>query len=187
MAAATAAVLTRPAAEGRRGKPRNARRSAVSVYLSVAPPDGFTRWGDAEWERWLREHPWEAAERLCSHGDWAIFLYQLRQHCPRAATRLEALMDPLVNERPLTSQQTRDLREILRAARDEMSARPATEARTNQVFASAEDLEAMIAAARARLGKEPTLADVWADLFSRIEPLLESAIGKGRGIYFGNV
>src|SRR5439155_552281 len=115
---------------------------------------------------------WAAAERLCSRGDWAIFLYQLRQHCPRAGARLEALMDPLVNERPLTSQQTRDLREVLRAARDELSAKPATEARANQVFASAEDLEAMIAAARARLGQEPTLADVWADLFSRIDPLL---------------
>ena len=96
-------------------------------------------------------------------------------------------MDPLVNERPLTSQQTRDLREVLRAARDELSAKPATEARANQVFASAEDLEAMIAAARARLGKDPSLADIWEDLFSRLDPLLESAIDKGRGIYFGNV
>ena len=184
MAAAAAAVLTRPAAEGRRGKRGSARRSPC---LSVAPPDGFRLWGDAEWERWLREHPWEAAERLCSRGNWAIFLYQLRQHCPRAGARLEALMDPLVNERPLTSQQTRDLREVLRAARDELSAKPATEARANQVFASAEDLEEMIAAARARLGKDPSLADIWEDLFSRLDPLLESAIDKGRGIYFGNV
>ena len=159
----------------------------MSVYLSVAPPDGFTGWGDAEWERWLREHPWEAAERLCSRGDWAIFLYQLRQHCPRAGDRLEPLMESLVNERPLSSQQTRVLRDVLRAARDELSAKPATNAQTNQAFASAEDLEALISAARARAGKEPTLADVWADLFSRIAPLLESAIGKGRGIYFGNV
>ena len=74
-----------------------------------------------------------------------------------------------------------------RAARDELSAKPAKDAQTNQAFASAEDLEAMISAARARLGREPTLADVWADLFSRIDPLLESAIGQGRGIYFGNV
>jgi hypothetical protein len=159
----------------------------VSVYLSVAPPDGFTRWGDSEWERWLRDHPWEAAERLCSCGDWRIFLYQLRQHCPRAGKRLEPLMDPLVNERPLTSEQTRDLRGILKAARDELAAKPATSAQGDQTFAGAEDLEAMIAAARARLGTEPTLADVWADLFSRIDPLLESAIGQDRGIYFGNV
>jgi hypothetical protein len=163
-------------------------QSPVSVYLSVAPPDGFTRWRDAEWERWLREHPWEAAERLCSRGDWAIFLYQLRQHCARAGPRLETLMEPLVNERPLGSQQTRDLRDILRAARDELGAKPATAAQQpQQNFASAEDLEAMISAARARLGKEPTLADIWGDLFSRIDPLLESAISKGRGIYFGNV
>ncbi len=40
----------------------------MSVYLSVAPPDGFTRWGDADWDRWLREHPWEAAERVCSRS-----------------------------------------------------------------------------------------------------------------------
>ena len=36
----------------------------MSVYLSVAPPDGFSRWSDADWDRWLREHPWEAAERV---------------------------------------------------------------------------------------------------------------------------
>ena len=159
----------------------------MSVYLSVAPPDGFTRWGDAEWESWLRDHPWEAAERLCSRGDWAIFLYQLRQHSPRAGARLQPLLDALVNERPLTSQQTRDLRDVLRAARDELSAKPAKDAQTNQAFASAEDLEAMISAARARLGREPMLADVWADLFSRIDPLLENAISQARGIYFGNV
>ena len=46
----------------------------MSVYLSVAPPDGFTRWGDVDWEGWLREHPWEAAARLCSRGDWTGLL-----------------------------------------------------------------------------------------------------------------
>jgi hypothetical protein len=160
----------------------------VSVYLSVSPPDGFTRWRDAEWERWLREHPWEAAERLCSRGDWTIFLYQLRQHCPRAGARLAPLMDPLVKERPLGSQQTRDLRDILRAAREELAARSASAAREqDRSFASTEDLDAMISAARQRLGKDPTLADIWGDLLSRIDSLLESAISKGRGIYFGNV
>ena len=160
----------------------------MSVYLSVSPPDGFTRWRDAEWERWLREHPWEAAERLCSRGDWTVFLYQLRQHGPRTGARLAPLMDALVNERPLSSQQTRDLRNVLRGARDELASKPATAAQQSDAeFAGAENLEEMIAGARARLGKEPTLADLWADLFARIEPLLDSAIAQGRGVYFGNV
>ena len=160
----------------------------MSVYLSVAPPDGFSRWGDAEWERWLRDHPWEAAERLCSRGDWAIFLYQIRQHCPRAGRSVEPLLESLVNERPLSSQQVRDLRAILRTAFDELSAVPATAMqRSDQHFASAEDLATMVGAARARLGKEPSIGDVWADLFARIDVLLAKAIAQDRGIYFGNV
>ena len=82
----------------------------MSVYLSVAPPDGFGKWGDAEWERWLKDHPWEAAERICSRGDWAIFLYQLRLHAPKGKVGIEPLLEQLVNERPLTAQQTEDLR-----------------------------------------------------------------------------
>jgi hypothetical protein len=160
----------------------------VSVYLSVAPPDGFSRWGDAEWERWLRDHPWEAAERLCSRGDWAIFLYQVRQHCPRASRSIEPLFEALVNERPLTSEQARDLRGVLRTALDELVAVPATAMqRADQRFASAEDLAAMVDAARARLGKEPSIAEVWADLLARIDVLLAKAIAQDRGIYFGNV
>jgi len=160
----------------------------VSVYLSVAPPDGFTRWGDAEWERWLHDHPWEAAERLCSRGDWAIFLYQVRKHCPRAGKAIEPLFAPLVNERPLSSQQVQDLLDLLHVARDELDAKGADAMRQgNGQFASAEDLDAMVAAARARLGKEPSLGDVWADLFSRMDKLLEDAVGRKRGIYFGNV
>ena len=65
----------------------------MSVYLSIAPPDGFTRWGDADWDRWLREHPWEVAERVCSRGDWAIFLYQLRQHADRGRKLIEPLLE----------------------------------------------------------------------------------------------
>jgi len=160
----------------------------VSVYLSVAPPDGFTRWGDGEWDRWLRDHPWEAAERLCSRGDWAIFLYQLRKHCPRASKAIEALHPSLVNERPLSSQEADHLRRALQVARDELEANPAEVMRSGAGhFASAEDMDAMIAAARARLGKEPTLRDVWADLLARVEKTLEGAVGQGRGIYFGNV
>ena len=54
-------------------------------------------------------------------------------------------------------------------------------------FAGAEDLETMVAAARARLGREPSLGDVWADLFAQLDKLLEDAVRRKRGIYFGNV
>jgi cytochrome P450 len=160
----------------------------VSVYLSVAPPDGFIRWSDADWESWLRDHPWEAAERLCSRGDWSIFLYQVRKHCPRAGKAIEPLFAQLVNERPLSAQETEDLRDALHVARDELEGKPA--AALNEAdarFAGAEGLQAMVAAARARLGKEPSLGDVWADLFSQVDKLLENAVGRKRGIYFGNV
>jgi hypothetical protein len=160
----------------------------VSVYLSVAPPDGFTRWSDADWELWLHDHPWESAERLCSRGDWAVFLYQVRNHAPRAGKRIEPLFAQLVNERPLDSQQAQDLREALRAGRAELGDKPATTmSEADAQFAGAEDLDAMVAAARARLGKEPSLGDVWADLFAQLERILEDAAGRKRGIYFGNV
>ena len=160
----------------------------MPVYLSVAPPDGFSRWSDADWDRWLRDHPWEAAERLCSRGDWATFLYQIRQHARRAGKALDPLLEQLVNERPLTAQQAEDLRGALRAARAELDAQPAEAARaTDRDFAGAEDLDTRIAAARARAGKEPTLAEAWADLFSRVEKLLDDAVSRQRGVYFGNV
>jgi hypothetical protein len=160
----------------------------VSVYLSVAPPDGFSKWGDADWERWLREHPWESAERVCSRGDWAIFLYQIRQHCPRAKKGLEPVLEQLVNERPLSSREAEDLRAALDVARDELDLKPAETMKTvNNNFASAEDLEAMISAARARIGKEPTLGDVWAEVYDQIDRVLERALQQKRGIYFGNV
>jgi hypothetical protein len=160
----------------------------VSVYLSVAPPDGFTKWGDAEWDRWLRDHPWEAAERICSRPDWTIFLYQLRQNAPSASKRLGPLLEQLVNERPLSSQEAEDFREGLKLARGELGRRGAAEmTRTNHHFASAEDLEAMIASAQARVGPEPTLAEIWEPLFDQVEAVLASAAGEKRGIYFGNV
>ena len=160
----------------------------MSVYLSVAPPDGFTRWSDADWERWLRDHPWEAAERLCSRRDWAVFLYQIRKHCPRAGKRVEPVFAQLVNERPLDSQQAQDLRDALRTARVELGDKPAAAmGEADAQFAGAEDLDAMVAAARARLGKEPSLGEVWADLFAQLDKLLEDAAGRKRGIYFGNV
>jgi hypothetical protein len=158
------------------------------VYLSVAPPDGFSKWSDAEWERWLRDHPWEQAERICSRGDWAIFFYQIRQHCPKGKKGIEPLLEKLVNERPLSAQDAEDLRDSLDMARDELDAKPADAMKTgNSHFASIEDLEAMISAARTRLGKEPSLGDVWAEVFDRLDHVLENAISQKRGIYFGNV
>ena len=160
----------------------------MSVYLSVAPPDGFTRWGDAEWAHWLRDHPWESATRLCSRGDWSVFLYQLRKHCPRAGRAIEPLFEILVNERPLASQQTRDLSAVLDVAHGELNAEPAeTASQTDQPFASAEDLDTLIAAARARVGHEPSLGDVWSELIAQMTRVLDGAVAQKRGVYFGNV
>ena len=96
----------------------------MSVYLSVAPPDGFTKWGDVDWEKWLKDHPWEQAERVCARGDWSIFLYQIRQHCPKAKKLVEPLLELLVNERPLATQEAQDLHDALHLARDEMDQKP---------------------------------------------------------------
>ena len=144
----------------------------MSVYLSVAPPDGFTRWTDAEWDRWLREHPWEAAERLCSRGDWAIFLYQLRQHCPRGKKGVEAVLEQLIHERPLSSQESEDLRGSLQTARGELEKVPAHALKQGSaMFAGADNLDAMIAAARARLGRDPNGAELWEAVFDQLESL----------------
>ncbi len=162
----------------------------MSVYLSVAPPDGFTRWGDTEWDRWLREHPWEAAERVCSRGDWAIFLYQLRQHADRGKKLLEPLMEQLVNERPLSTEQAQDFKAALSAAREELDEKPASllaQAAEISPFASVEDVDSKIAAARSRVGREPTVAEVWEDLLDRVDKVLENAAKERRGVYFGNV
>ena len=58
---------------------------------------------------------------------------------------------------------------------------------SNNHFASAEEVEAMIAAARARMGKEPNVADVWAEVFDQVDRVLENAVRQRRGVYFGNV
>ncbi len=158
------------------------------MYLTVAPPDGFTRWSDADWERWLHDHPWESAERICSRGDWSIFLYQVRKHCPRAGKAIEPVFAQLVSERPLSFGETEGLRTALHLARDELDGKPAEATReADGQFAGADDLDAMVAAARARLGREPSLGDVWGDLFSRVDRLLDDAVGRGRGVYFGNL
>ena len=160
----------------------------MSVYLSVAPPDGFTTWGDVDWEKWLKDHPWEQAERVCARGDWAIFLYQIRQHCTKARKVIEPLLEKLVNERPLTAQDAEDLNAGLDTARDELDSKPADAMKQGGGnFASAEDLEAMIVAARTRLGKEPSLGDVWAEVFDHLDHVLANAMTQKRGIYFGNV
>src|ERR671923_2727705 len=155
----------------------------MSVYLSVAPPDGFTRWGDSEWDRWLREHPWEPAERICSRGDWAIFLYQVRQHSDRGRKLLEPLLEQLVNEKPLSTQQAEDLRAALVAARSELTQKPASQLETaaqSSPFASSEDVETMIAAARTRVGRDPNIAEVWAGVFDQVDKVLENAARERR-------
>jgi hypothetical protein len=160
----------------------------VSVYLSVAPPDGFTKWGEGEWDRWLRDHPWEAAERICSRGDWAIFLYQVRAHGDRARKLLEPHLEALVNERALDTQACDDLRLALQTAREELAKKPAEALlQDNNHFASTEDLQAMIAAAQERLGRAPSASDVWSDVFDSVGKVLSDAEKQKRGIYFGNV
>jgi len=161
----------------------------VSVYLSVAPPDGFAKWGEADWDRWLREHPWEAAERVCSRGDWAIFLYQLRAHAPKAGRKVEAFLEQLVNERPISTNDSADLRDALAQARDELARVPAAALRSSNraAFASAEDLEAMIAGAAARIGRDPTVADVWTEVMDLVDKVLGNAAAQKRGVYFGHV
>jgi hypothetical protein len=162
----------------------------MTVYLAVAPPDGFSRWGDAEWDRWLREHPWEPAERIASRSDWATFLYHLRQHSDSGRKQLEPLLELLVNERPLTAEQALDLRSALAAARGELSRTPAAvllDGARATSFASVEDVELLIKAARSRAGKEPSVADVWSGVFDQIGKVLESAAAHERGVYFGEV
>lgn len=160
----------------------------MSVYLSVAPPDGFTKWGEAEWDRWLRDHPWESAERICSRGDWAIFLFQLRAHASQGKKLIEPALETLLNERPLPSQGADDLKLGLATARQELSQKSALLLRSQpDNFVGKEDLEHMITSARTRLGREPTMADVWAEVFEAVDKVLQSAVEQKRGIYFGNV
>jgi len=98
----------------------------MSVYLSVAPPDGFTRWGDPDWDRWLREHPWEAAERVCSRGDWAIFLYQVRQHAERREEADRAAPGAAGQRAAAEHGAGPDLKAALLAAREELAEKPAS-------------------------------------------------------------
>jgi hypothetical protein len=157
--------------------------------MSVAPPDGFSKWNEAEWERWLRDHPWESAERICSRGDWSIFLYQVREHSLKGRKVLEPLLESLINERPLSAQDTEDLRDALDIAQDDLDRKPATELKkSTSIFASPEDIDAMIAAARARMGgQEPMLGEVWTEIFDAVGRVLDKAIEQKRGVYFGNV
>ncbi len=160
----------------------------MSVYLSVAPPDGFTNWGEPEWDRWLREHPWESAERICSRGDWAIFLFQLRAHADNGKKLIEPALEALLNERPLLSQGADDLQLGLSTARQELSQKSAALLKLQpNNFVGADDLEQMITSARRRLGREPTMADVWAEVFEAVDKVLKSAVEQKRGVYFGNV
>jgi hypothetical protein len=160
----------------------------VSVYLSVSPPDGFTKWGEVEWDRWLKDHPWEAAERVCSAGDWAIFLYQVRAHTLQAKRLIEPHLEALVNQRPLDTRACQDLKAAVESAREELSKKPAEALlEKNNQFASVEDIQSMISAARQRKGSKPTAADVWGGIFDILGGLLLKAEAEKRGIYFGNV
>ena len=160
----------------------------MSVYLSVAPPDGFTRWGEPEWDRWLREHPWEAAEHISSRGDWNVFLYQLRQVSQRGRKLIEPHLEALINERPLETQGADDVLEGLKLAREEMAKAAASVLLLhNNQFAAPDELNGMIEAARTRVQREPTCADVWDGMFENVLKVLESAVKQKRGVYFGNV
>jgi len=160
----------------------------MSVYLSVAPPDGFTKWSEPDWDRWLRDHPWEAAEHISSRGDWNIFLFQLRAVSTRGRKLIEPHLEALINERALETQAAEDVLLGLKIAREEMALKPASAlAEQNNQFVSQEDLRSMIEAAKARVGHEPTCADVWSAMFQSVIEVLESAVKQKRGIYFGNV
>ncbi len=77
---------------------------------------------------------------------------------------------------------------MLDVAHGELNAEPAeTASQTDQPFASAEDLDTLIAAARARVGHEPSLGDVWSELIAQMTRVLDGAVAQKRGVYFGNV
>jgi hypothetical protein len=94
----------------------------------------------------------------------------------------------LVNERALDTRACDDLRAGLAKAREELGRKPAsTLLQQNNHFASVEDLTAMIRASQERLGKEPSAADVWSDVFEAVGKVLADAEKAKRGVYFGNL
>lgn len=161
---------------------------AESVFLCVAPPDGFTAWGPGEWERWLGEHLWESTERIAERAEWSTFLYQLRDHAGKAGALLEPFVGDLVAQRPIGQRRAEELREAFAAVRDAVKAVPATalKARAGQ-FYSAADVDARIAALQATGVKDPSVADLWATLFDTIDRILAGATKQQRGVYFGEV
>ena len=127
-------------------------------------------------------------ERICSRGDWSIFLFQLRAHADQGKKLVEPLLETLVNERPLPSQGAEDLKLGLVTARQELAQKSAALLRSQpNNFVGADDVEHMIKSARTRLGREPTMADVWSEVFESVDKVLKSAVEQKRGIYFGNV
>jgi hypothetical protein len=163
--------------------------ASAPVYLCVAPPDGFEAWSEKEWDEWLEDHPWEPAERVASRSDWSMFLYQLREFSPKTAPKLAAYMERLITEKPINTKDTKDFRDYLREARDEMAAIPAEKMRAKATgFYTPEELDALIAGNRERLGgKEPTAADVWEEVFNTLLRVLDDAAEVERGVYFGEV
>jgi hypothetical protein len=162
---------------------------SASVFLCVAPPDGFEQWGDKEWDEWLVEHPWEPAERVATRGDWSMFLYQLREYAPKTAPRMAPYMERLITEKPIGTADAKDLRDYLGEAQTELMAVPAEALRAKATgFYTPEELDGQIAATRERLaGKEPNAAELWHEVFEVLLRVLDDAVDVGRGVYFGEV
>lgn len=162
----------------------------MAVYLSVAPPDGFEAWTADEWDAWLVANPWEPATVVTVRGDWLIFLFQVKQHAPRAAGELAIFWERLMNERSVASTGVRRLREGLRAAAKELADVPSTRLWTGTVFYSLDELGRLVNAAEVRVGRigaDLSVADLWGPVFDRLDDVLARALDAGRGIYFGNV
>ena len=103
---------------------------------------------------------------------------------------IEPLLEQLVNERPLSTEQARDLKAALLAARDELAKKPASllaETARTSPFAGPDDMQSMITSTRSRVGREPTIADVWSQVLDQVDKVLENAAKERRGVYFGNV
>ncbi len=162
---------------------------AESVFLCVAPPDGFTAWGPGEWERWLGEHLWESTERIADRGEWSIFLYQVRDQAKKSLKLFEPFVGDLVAQRPIGAGRTEELRDALQAARDELKSVPAEalRARAGGQFYTTEDLDNRIAATKATGVASPTVADLWKEIFDTLDRILKGAVEQKRGVYFGDV
>lgn len=164
--------------------------ASTGVHLSVAPPDGFEAWSEAEWDGWLVEHPWEPAELLADRGHWLIFLYQARVHAPRAHRELSGFLERLMTERPIAGSELDRLRDGFDTLAREFAAVPASRLWTGTQFYSPDELHLLIAGAEeetGRRGPDLRVVDLWHQLLLKLEGVVERAIEAGRGVYFGHV